>query len=141
MGFYFYIYYLDHMPESTCDINHFNYCRSQSLHFATTLFPLAWPDHNRTLKHGQWKDPQGTSVLRNDYWFLDHKETFIFTSKTCASVIGLSLGIDQNLKGVCQPVRTYTHWKQEVKVGARESEAARNQAPVPRRAWNKSVAQ
>ena len=94
MGFYFYIYYLDHMPESTCDINHFNYRRSQSLHFATTLFPLAWPDHNRTLKHGQWKDPQGMSVLRNDYWFLDHKETFIFTSKTCASVIGLSLGID-----------------------------------------------
>jgi len=27
--------------------------------------------------------------LRNDYWFLDHKEPVIFTSKIFASVIGL----------------------------------------------------
>ena len=46
-----------------------------------------------------------------------------------------------NLKGVCQPVRTHTNWEQEVKIGARESEAARNQAPVPKKAWHKLVAQ
>ena len=55
----------------------------QSLLLATTLLPLlVWSRSH--VQHGQWNDPQGTS-----FWFLDPKESFIFTSKTSTSVIGL----------------------------------------------------
>ena len=63
---------------------------SRSLVFTScydSAFLLTWSWWH--LQHGQWSDPQKTSLLRNDYWFLDHKETFIFTSKIFASVIGI----------------------------------------------------
>jgi len=74
------------MPESTYDINHFDYQQIPSLYILLQLHFFCWPGHDRTYN---MQDPQGTSLLRNDYWFLDHKETFIFTTKIFASVIRL----------------------------------------------------
>lgn len=49
-----------------------------------TITPITWA----------MEDPQGTSLLRNDFWFLYHKETLIFTLKTSASVTGLGHWFD-----------------------------------------------
>ena len=138
ISFYPRIYYLDHVPQWSYGINHFDYQQIPSLYILLQLCFFYWLDHDHTYNMGNGRCSRNFSTEK---WLL----------------ISLPQGnIDLHLKDLCkcdrpwaliwfwkecQHIRTHTHWEQEVKIGARNSEAARNEAPVPKRAWYKSVAQ
>ena len=77
------------MAESSYGIGHFDYQQIPSLYSWLQLCFLCWPDHDHTYNVANGRILKDTSLLRNGFWFLEPEETFIFTSKTSTSVIGL----------------------------------------------------